>query len=156
MVRRRSSSPADRPVSLNPDAHLYVIPAGPGYSCLGYAVLEHKLAGLLAWLGVSDTTGDAPGTLARYDFYLATLKTVRTRVAETGLRCSSELHPALIGLEGHRVEIEQYGERRRVIVGITTGWVPAHLGMYNRRAIGSSNVLDAASTRLIRVIERVR
>lgn len=48
--------------------------------------------------------------------------------ARTGKRCLAGLTKQLKGLEGRRVEvITMYGEKRRFIVGRSTGWMPAHL-----------------------------
>jgi hypothetical protein len=52
-------------------------------------------------------------------------------------RDNSDLTPQLIGLEGWRVEVvTDYGEKRRFIVGKSTGWKPIHLEVYNRRSLG--------------------
>lgn len=49
------------------------------------------------------------------------------------------LTPQLIGLEGWRVEVETtYGETRRFIVGLSTGWKPIHLEVATRRSMGGS------------------
>ena len=43
----------------------------------------------------------------------------------------------LMGLEGWRVEVETMsGEKRRFIVGRSTGWGPCHLELNNRRSLG--------------------
>lgn len=53
------------------------------------------------------------------------------------LRDLSDLSPQLLGLEGWRVEVETtYGERRRFIVGRSTGWRPIHLEVSRRSARG--------------------
>jgi hypothetical protein len=72
------------------------------------------------------------------------------------LRDTSELHPDLVPYRGYRVEVEYYGERKRFIIGQTTGWKPATLGMHNRRSMGSSNLLTPKNCKLLRIIERVR
>lgn len=49
----------------------------------------------------------------------------------------SSLSPALVGLEGWRVEVVTlYHEVRRFIVGMSTGWVPCHLEVKTRRSMG--------------------
>lgn len=51
----------------------------------------------------------------------------------------SDLTPQLIGLEGWRVEvITSYGEKRRFIVGRSTGWKPIHLEVLTKRSLGGS------------------
>lgn len=49
----------------------------------------------------------------------------------------SGLSSQLVGLEGYRVEVQTtYGEKRRFIVGRSTGWKPCHLEIHNRRSMG--------------------
>ena len=49
----------------------------------------------------------------------------------------SGLTPQLCGLEGWRVEvITEYDEKRRFIVGKSTGWKPCHLEVKTRRSMG--------------------
>jgi hypothetical protein len=49
----------------------------------------------------------------------------------------SGLSPQLVGLEGWRVEVETtYGEKRRFIVGRSTGWRPCHIEVSRRSAHG--------------------
>lgn len=53
------------------------------------------------------------------------------------VRDESDLTVALRGLEGHRVEVvTTYGEKRRFIVGKSTGWKPIHLEIKTRRSHG--------------------
>jgi len=50
---------------------------------------------------------------------------------------NSALTKQLLGLEGWRVEvITTYGEKRRFIVGKSTGWKPCHLEVSRRNALG--------------------
>jgi len=59
-------------------------------------------------------------------------------------RCTAELTPQLIGLEGQRVEVvDQYDERRRFIVGKSTGWLPCHLEIKTKRSTGGACVSGA-------------
>lgn len=52
-------------------------------------------------------------------------------------RDNSDLSPQLVGLEGWRVEVvTTYGEKRRFIVGKSTGWRPCHLEVLTRRSLG--------------------
>ncbi len=49
----------------------------------------------------------------------------------------SGLTKQLVGLEGWRVEVETiYGEKRRFIVGRSTGWRPCHLEIARRTSLG--------------------
>lgn len=61
-----------------------------------------------------------------------TPQTERERV-----RDNSGLTPQLVGLEGWRVEVmTTYGEKRRFIVGKSTGWRPCHLEVARRSSHG--------------------
>ena len=56
---------------------------------------------------------------------------------QTMERDLSELTPQLLGLDGYRVEVvTDYDEKRRFIVGRSTGWRPIHLGVSRRSAYG--------------------
>jgi hypothetical protein len=53
------------------------------------------------------------------------------------IRDNSCLSTQLIGKEGWRVEVvTDYDEKRRFIVGKSTGWKPIHLEVSNRRSLG--------------------
>ncbi len=53
------------------------------------------------------------------------------------IRDYSNLSPQLMGYIGYRVEVETtYGEKRRFIVGQSTGWRPINLEINNRRSLG--------------------
>jgi len=55
-------------------------------------------------------------------------------------RDNSGLTAQLCGLEGFRVEVvTSYGEKRRFIVGKSTGWKPCHLELNNRRSSGGGS-----------------
>ena len=52
----------------------------------------------------------------------------------------SALSPQLKGLEGWRVEvITTYNEKRRFIVGKSTGWKPCHLEIARRDSLGGGS-----------------
>ena len=60
-----------------------------------------------------------------------------TPAERKALRSTSGLSPQLVGLEGYRVEVATaYGEKRRFIVGRSTGWCPCHIELRNRRSSG--------------------
>ena len=78
-----------------------------------------------------------------------------SNVQREAMRDNSHLSPQLIGLEGWRVEaVDIHGERRRFIVGKSTGWRPCHLEIKTARAACG----DPARARYQRVkpLERVR
>lgn len=70
-------------------------------------------------------------------------------------RDNSHLSPQLIGLEDWRVEaVDIHGERRRFIVGKSTGWRPCHLELKSTRSAGG----DSARARYQSVtrLEKIR
>lgn len=61
-------------------------------------------------------------------------------VEQEALRDNSSLSPQLKGLEGWRVEVvTTYGEKRRFIVGKSTGWKPCHLEIARRTSMGGGS-----------------
>lgn len=72
------------------------------------------------------------------------------------LRDLSCLHSTLKNYEGWRVEVEYYGERKRFVVGRTSGWQPATLGLHNRTSISSSALLYDDNCTLIKALYKVR
>lgn len=148
--------------SINAEQRLYVMPTGDGFSCYGFDVLDRKARAVAQW--ISERASDAVSRLAAAAFNPGTPGTVEHFAAcadmigkgcafwrITGERCPAELVPALIGLEGKRVECEHYGERVRFYVGRSTGWMPGHLMIKTRRSTGGE-MLSADSVRNVRVI----
>ena len=79
-----------------------------------------------------------------------------TPAQQNAQRDLSQLTPQLAGAEGCRVEVlDKHGERRRFIVGRSTGWRPVHLEIKTRRSTGGTPVYGAPFG-YVRVIERVR
>jgi len=75
------------------------------------------------------TTATAPMTQARWDSMSADER--------EQARDYSALSEQLTGLEGWRVEVvTTYGETRRFIVGMSTGWRPCHLEIARRNCYG--------------------
>jgi hypothetical protein len=53
------------------------------------------------------------------------------------LRSNDGLTQQLIGMEGWRVEVvTDYDEKRRFIVGRSTGWIPCHIEVKRRDSTG--------------------
>lgn len=78
-----------------------------------------------------------------------------TAVERDRLRSDAGLTPQLVGLEGCRVEVvDTFGERRRFIVGRSTGWVPCHIELKRRDSSGGGSA--DKSYKSVRVLERVR
>jgi hypothetical protein len=78
-----------------------------------------------------------------------------TPAERDAVRDLSGLTKQLVGLEGWRVEvITTYGEKRRFIVGRSTGWRPCHLEIARRDSSGGG----AADSRYesVKAIRKVR
>jgi hypothetical protein len=138
-----------REVSVNAEQELYVIPCGDGYSCLGFDVLITRYNAIAVWLrkeGLQqiDLPPDARGSMRAYTAYRTLLDRVAGYCQRNKLRCPAELTPQLTGLEGKRVEVvDLHGERRRFIVGKSTGWLPIHLEIARRNSSGGPAVTGA-------------
>ena len=138
-----------REVSINAEQELYVIPCGDGYSCLGFDVLLARYNAIAEWLrkeGLQqdDLPPDARGSMRAYTAYRTLLDRAGAYCQRNKLRCPAELTPQLTGLEGKRVEVvDRHGERRRFIVGKSTGWLPIHLEISRRDSSGGPAVTGA-------------
>jgi hypothetical protein len=76
-------------------------------------------------------------------------------VEKAKVRDLSGLSHQLIGLEGYRVEvITTYDEKRRFIVGRSTGWKPCHLEVSRRNALGGNPA--ETEYKSVRTLYRVR
>jgi len=141
--------PEKREVGINAEQELYVIPDSRGYSCLGFDVLIARYNAIAAWLrkeGLQqdDLPPDARGTMRAYTAYRILLDRAAGYCQRNKLRCPAELTPQLTGLEGKRVEVvDRQGERRRFIVGKSTGWLPIHLEIARRDSSGGPAVTGA-------------
>jgi len=137
------------PVTVNAEQELYVIPAGHGYSCLGYDVCLARHKAVTAWLrseglDADDLPPEARGTIRAYKAYRTLLDRAAGYCQRNKLRCPTELTPQLTGLEGRRVEVvDHHGERRCFIVGKSTGWLPIHLEIARRNSSGGPAVTGA-------------
>ena len=133
-------STATQDITVNTEQELYVIPAGKGYSCLGFDVCLEWANGIAKWLGVDGIDPTLCGTLEAYTKYQELLGSGRA----TGRRCPALLTLQLIGLEGKRVEVvDRSGNKRRFIVGKSTGWLPIHLEIARRDSSGGCGVTGA-------------
>ena len=124
---------------------VYVLDHGEFVTCMGFDVVMRKatalakeLGGNNLWLAPADSER---GTMGAYDKYQALVELIRHKNKTTGYRSRVDLTPELLGLEGKRVEVvDCYGERRRFIVGKSTGWIPCHLEIRTRRSTGGEAV----------------
>lgn len=125
-------------VTIDAEHRLYVIPhAGGGYTCYGFDNAADELERIAIELvgrgkaveGFIDAVKVfEKGSLSLWDALMAARESLRKVCEEQGERAVCGLSPQLMGLEGHRVEaLTKYGERRRFIVGKSTGWMPCHL-----------------------------
>ena len=143
------SQPATPAVTVNAEQELYVIPCGEGYSCLGFDVLLARHNAVAAWLRseglqADDLPPEVRGTMPAYHAYTALMDRAASYCQRNKLRCPAELTAQLIGLEGKRVEVvDRYGQRRRFIVGKSTGWQPCHLEIARRDSSGGPAVSGA-------------
>lgn len=119
----------EKQVTLAKHGDLFCIPAGDGYTCLGFDVCMERTRRYAEELKRPDLMPKAPrGTLESYAEYSDASREARRQAERTGVKLNAELSPQLIGLEGWRVEVvTTYGETRRFIVGKSTGWIPCHL-----------------------------
>lgn len=145
--------------SINTEQRLYVMPCGKGYSCYGFDVLFDKSTRLAAWLvghgsvKVQDVRREDVGTERAFEVWEILLDRARKICELLKIRCDIELTPQLIGLEGKRVEvIDDSGDKRRFIVGKSTGWMPCHLEIARRDSSGGGAVYGAPfkSVRIVR------
>lgn len=128
-------------VTTDKERALYVIKCYNGYSCLGFMVCCEKTKMLKAEL---DSIGDVLqppipeyGTIEAYNYYQALIERARVINANTGYRFSCELSDQLKGLEKRRVEVvDTEGLKYRFNVGVSTGFIPCHLEIHNKRSTG--------------------
>lgn len=123
-------------VTLNNEQRLYVI--NGGYSCLGFDACQLRGKRLADELG--EAFAEEVGSLAAYERLAALQALASARNRATGWRAECELHPALRGLEGRRVEVTMHGEKVRFQVGRSTGWIPCHLQIHNARSSGGGAI----------------
>lgn len=146
--------------SINHEQRLYVMESGKGYTCYGFDVLDHKAKAIAAWLREQPRYTGRPvpeiveplGT----EEHFAACDEMFDRGGEfnrlTGIRCPAELVPALIGLEGKRVEVDYFDERIRFNVGKSMGWMPVHLRIARADSSGGE-ALIADRVKNVRVIK---
>jgi len=133
-------------VDLNLENRLYILHFSGGYTCLGFDVCFEKATFMAKELNkpapVMGETAD--GLRIMYEYYTELEDLVIAKNAETGWQSKCWLTPQLIGLERKRVEvIDCYGEKRRFIVGKSTGAAPCHLELSNISSKGGGAVTGA-------------
>lgn len=146
---------------------LYVLREAGGYSCRGFEYLDKQARRVGTWLAEqpnAERTGAAaaartwlveldrnpPGSADHFQICQNILERAHIYCGVFG-PCLADLVPALIGLEGRRVEATIYGERRRFRVGRSTGWLPCHLACHNVRSHGGG-AITPDSIRDVRIV----
>jgi len=119
---------------------LYCIKSGNGYSCYGFEQLYSMTNKLANELKRNDLVPLSKGTKVTFSKYNKLLEIARNKFEKEHYRCSSGLHPQLIGLEGKRVEVTNNGEKQRFWVGRSTGWIPCHLMILKSNSRGGLSV----------------
>jgi hypothetical protein len=140
-------------VTCNEEQRLYVIPAGRGFTCLGYDVARQWASAVAQWANLPAPDPAKIGTLDGYNEYTQIMGKAASISGERGERCPALLTPQLIGLERRRVEvIDRAGERRRFYVGRSSGWLPIHLEVARRDSSGGAGTYGTPyqSVRVIR------
>lgn len=136
----------------------YIIEFDGGYSCLGFDNALDRIERYALDLRGDVEVVDAllarlrplRGTMAVYD----EMRDLERELAERG-GAVADLSPQLAGLEGHRVEVvTMYDERRRFIVGKSTGPIPCHLEV--KRIDSSGGIAAEREYKSVKVLERVR
>lgn len=137
-IQYRKAYP-ERAMTINMVQKLFIIPAGDGFSTLGFSNCYQTCCGLASELGghipVPPNYEDAKEMEALYAYYLQLMEKGHKRHLASGWRSQVHLHHQLQGLEGHRVEVEEDdGEKRRFLVGRSTGWMPCHIELKSVRS----------------------
>ena len=126
-------NPKKRPqgVTINRAQELYLIPAGRGFTTLGFNVCLDRISKYAQSLGLdADPCNTERGSMAAYQYYQSLSVAIKSRWETTGEVCTADLTPQLIGMEGKRVEVvDCNGITRRFWVGRSTGWVPCHIAL---------------------------
>jgi len=116
-------------------SRLFILKSG---CCLGFDVCDKWSKALASEMDQPYSSFQAPiGTLAAYDHYQKLVSWARINNLANGWRSCSQLTPQLIGKEGWRVEvIDKFDEKRRFIVGKSSGFIPCHIEVPRRDSSG--------------------
>jgi hypothetical protein len=139
-------------ITTNDDQKLYVIPAGGGYSCLGYTYAYDTAVKVAQWCGCEPPREDLKGTEEGYADYLRVMSAGDAYNRRTHKRCFAGLVPELDGLEGCRVEVTRSdGSKYRFWVGMSTGWYPCHIEVLRRDSSGgcSAFIMEGDTVRIV-------
>ena len=127
--------------SINKDQRLYVLECGKGFTCFGFDNCRNEMVAIANELKAPFELYPL-GTQKAYAEYLRILDLAKAEHEASGWRSRTGLTAQLLGLEGKRVEVvDKYDEKRRFIVGKSTGFVPCHLEIKTRRSHGGCSVM---------------
>lgn len=124
---------------------LFCIPERGGFTCLGFDVCRERTKRVADWLQRPDLQPKARrGSFRSYAEYTRAMRIAGNYCKLNHVKCPVELSPQLVGLEGNRVEVLDSwddAKPRRFIVGKSTGWMPIHLEVHNRRSTGGGGAM---------------
>ena len=144
IYRHKYKSMKQKSITLDNKQNLFVIGFDAGCICLGFDVCQERSIAMAQWLGVEPPNSSYWGTINGYEKFKELIELCRFRFENTGEKCPSELTPQLIGFEGKRVEVvDKWNEKRRFIVGKSTGWIPIHIELKTSRSKGGQAVMGA-------------
>ncbi|ENY6785832.1 hypothetical protein ACF1CY_003321 [Providencia rettgeri] len=105
----------------------YVFTQGRGVFPIGIALLAKRAKAVAQWMGVAEPKIKA-GSFEHYTECMAIMEKGHQYAKRTGLQCSGNLSPQLVGYEGERVSVvDNAGHTRSFWVARTLGWMPSHL-----------------------------
>lgn len=145
--------------SINEERGLFVLSAGRGFTCLGFDVALEWATGVADWIKQNGEDCEMPshelrGTKEGFEQYRRIMDRGGAFNRRTGKRCTIELTPQLVGLEGYRIEVvDRDDQRRRFWVGKSMGWLPCHLEIAKSNSSGGPAV-SGAPFKHVRVIRR--
>lgn len=128
--------------SINKEQKLYVVKAGKGFSTYGFEFLNRRAVALRDWYFENNPQAipQIPARIGTKKHYIACQKVIEQvgrYCTHARIACPVELCPQLKGLEGRRVEVVTLrDEKRRFIVGKSTGWLVTHLEIPRRNSTG--------------------
>lgn len=139
VIRNMENKNMSDSVELNRKDKLYILKCGKGFSCLGFDVLERRAQRLANELGLPWTKN--PPSKKQYQIYQSLLDRAYSIFVNTGKRMTCELHPALHGVVGERIEVTfKNGSKERFQVGRSTGWIPIYLRLTRCNSIGGEAI----------------
>jgi hypothetical protein len=130
---------------INTEQRLFVLQCGAGYTCLGFDVERKRTAAIRHWLAsyryFFTPPVAEPGTEEAWSEYQNALEHAQAYCLERRTICPIDLTPELIGKEGQRVEImDTEGNRRKVWISRSSGWMPCHIELKCINSTGGSAV----------------